>query len=150
MNIGEASRVTGVSSKMIRYYEQIGLIRASRRDGSAYRVFDARALDELGFIRRGRNLGFSVSDIGRLLALWRDPGRSSREVKALAERQIAELEAWAIDLQSMADTLRRSASACGGDDRPDCPILDELRRGGATVGAFENDSAPIRQGGGGR
>lgn len=129
MNIGEASRASGVSSKMIRYYEQIGLIRPARRPGSAYRVFEGREIDELGFIRRARGLGFAIPDIARLLDLWRDRERPSREVKRLAERQAAELEARAADLQAMAETLRRLAHECSGDDRPDCPILVELEQG---------------------
>ena len=126
MNIGQASRATGVSSKMIRYYEAVGLIRPADRTDSNYRDFGERDVRELQFIRRARNLGFSVDEIGRLLALWRDGARPSREVKEVAEKHVADLDARIAEMQSMADTLRRLALGCAGDDRPDCPILVDL------------------------
>jgi Cu(I)-responsive transcriptional regulator len=127
MNIGQAAKASGVSAKMIRYYESVGLIRPAARTGSNYRDFDAREVDELRFLRRARLLGFSVEEIARLLELWRDRARPSREVKAIAERHIAELDARIAQMQAMADTLRHLAHACHGDDRPDCPILEDLR-----------------------
>jgi len=126
MNIGQASRATGVSTKMIRYYESVDLIRPADRTDSNYRDFSERDINELRFIRRSRNLGFSVEEITRLLALWRDRERPSREVKAVAEKHIGELEARIAGMQGMADTLRTLAACCAGDERPDCPILTDL------------------------
>ena len=130
MNIGQASRASGVSAKMIRYYEQIGLIRPADRTDSNYRSFGERDVNELRFIRRARSLGFSVEDITHLLSLWRDRQRPSREVKAIAEAHVKELDARIAEMQAMADTLRQLSSCCAGDDRPDCPILADL--GGAS------------------
>lgn len=130
MNIGQASKATGVSTKMIRYYESVGLIRPADRTDSNYRDFAERDINELRFIRRARNLGFSVIEIGRLLALWRDRERPSREVKAVARRHVADLDARIAEMRGMANTLRHLADCCAGDDRPDCPILTDL--GGTT------------------
>jgi MerR family gold-responsive transcriptional activator of gol and ges genes len=126
MNIGQAARASGVSTKMIRYYESVGLIRPADRTESNYRSFSDRDVNELRFIRRARSLGFSVEAIGRLLSLWRDRGRPSREVKAIAEQHVADLHARIAEMQAMADTLRHLARGCAGDDRPDCPILSDL------------------------
>ena len=126
MNIGQASNATGVSTKMIRYYESVGLIRPADRTESNYRDFSDRDVNDLRFIRRARNLGVSVVEIGQLLALWRDRTRPSREVKAVAEKHVAVLDAKIAEMKSMADTLRHLAECCAGDDRPDCPILADL------------------------
>ncbi len=126
MNIGQASRATGVSTKMIRYYESVGLIRPADRTDSNYRDFGERDVRELQFIRRARDLGFSVEEIGHLLSLWRDRDRPSREVKAIAEKHVADLDARIVEMKAMADTLRTLAECCAGDDRPDCPILIDL------------------------
>ena len=126
MNIGKASAATGVTAKMIRYYESVGLIRPSERTESNYRDFNERDLNDLRFIRRARGLGFSVEEITRLLSLWRDRNRPSREVKALAEKHVADLDARIAEMQAMADTLRNLSHCCAGDDRPDCPILSDL------------------------
>lgn len=126
MNIGQASKATGVSNKMIRYYESVGLIRPADRTDSNYRDFGERDVRELQFIRRSRDLGFSVEEIGHLLSLWRDRDRPSREVKAIAEKHVADLDARIAEMQAMADTLRTLAECCAGDDRPDCPILIDL------------------------
>ena len=126
MNIGRASRASGVSAKMIRYYESVGLIRPADRTDANYRDFSAREVNELRFIKRARSLGFSVDEIGRLLALWRDQARPSREVKAIAQKHVAELDARIAEMQAMADTLRHLAQCCAGDERPDCPILADL------------------------
>jgi Cu(I)-responsive transcriptional regulator len=108
---------------MIRHYEKIGLIpRASRRD-SGYRDYDARDVNTLGFIRRARDLGFPIEEIGQLLALWHDRGRASSEVKSLALARAAELKRKAAQLDEMRKALEHLASSCHGDDRPDCPIL---------------------------
>jgi MerR family transcriptional regulator, copper efflux regulator len=130
VNIGEAARATGVSAKMIRYYEEIGLIRRPDRSASNYRSFSTREVNELRFVKRARTLGFSVKEIGRLLSLWRDRQRPSREVKAIAERHVQDLEARIAEMQAMADTLRDLSGCCAGDDRPDCPILADLADAG--------------------
>ncbi|MBY0349565.1 Cu(I)-responsive transcriptional regulator [Tabrizicola sp.] len=129
MNIGEAAKASGVSAKMIRYYESIGLIPAAGRTGSGYRVYTTTEVQLLRFIRRSRNLGFPVDRIEELLALWRDRGRHSADVKRLAMEQIDGLERKVQEMQGMIDTLRQLADACCGDDRPDCPILADLGQG---------------------
>lgn len=129
MNIGEAARASGVSAKMIRYYDEIGLVRPASRTESNYREYDAREVNELRFIKRARSLGFSMDEIGKLLSLWRDRGRPSREVKAIADRHVADLDARIREMQAMADTLRHLSHCCAGDDRPDCPILADLTGG---------------------
>ncbi len=126
VTVHEASRVTGVSAKMIRHYESIGLIAAPQRSENRYRHYAERDLHELGFIRRARDLGFSIEDIRHLLALWRDRSRSSAEVKSIALRHIAMLQEKAAALQAMSETLQHLAAHCHGDHRPDCPILDAL------------------------
>ena len=126
MNIGQAARATGVSAKMIRYYESVGLIRPADRTVSNYRDFSDRDVNELRFIKRSRALGFSVGEIARLLELWRDRARSSREVKAIAQQHVRDLDQRIAEMQAMADTLRHLAEACAGDERPECPILGDL------------------------
>ena len=126
MNIGEAARQSGVSAKMIRYYESIGLIEAPQRTQAQYRVYVGDDLHTLRFIRRARHLGFSLDDTRALLALWRDKSRASADVKRLAMDHVRDLEAKAAELQAMADTLRHLAETCQGDSRPDCPILSDL------------------------
>lgn len=129
MNIGEAASVSGVSAKMIRYYESIGLIPAAGRSGSGYRVYSAKEVQLLRFIRRSRDLGFPVEKIEELLALWKDRSRQSIDVKRLALAQIGGLERRVKEMQGMIDTLRHLADACCGDHRPDCPILADLGNG---------------------
>jgi Cu(I)-responsive transcriptional regulator len=126
MNIGEAARVSGVSAKMIRHYESISLISAASRTESGYRVYDQADVHTLRFIRGARDLGFSLEQIRNLLTLWRDSSRSSAEVKHLALEHVAALEAKAAELQTMSRALRHLADNCHGNERPDCPILDEL------------------------
>lgn len=128
MNIGQASKASGVSAKMIRYYESVGLIRPAARRDSGYRDLDERDLNDLRFIKRGRTLGFSMEEITKLLTLWRDQARPSREVKDIAERHVADLQARIAEMQAMADTLSQLARSCAGDARPDCPILTDLSR----------------------
>ena len=127
MNIGEAAAASGVSAKMIRHYEAVGLISAARA-ANGYRVYGEREVAVLRFIRHARDLGFPLGDIRRLLALWQDRGRASAEVKRLALAHVAALEAKANSLRRMAASLRHLAAHCHGDDRPDCPILDDLAR----------------------
>jgi len=129
MNIGEAAKASGVSAKMIRYYESIHLIPTAGRTGSGYRVYSASEVQMLRFIRRSRDLGFSVEKIEKLLALWRDRTRQSADVKRLATDQIDGLERKVREMQAMIDTLRHLADACCGDHRPDCPILADLGQG---------------------
>lgn len=128
VNIGEASALSGISAKMIRYYESMGLHKPSARSASGYRLYADHDLHALRFIRRARDLGFSLKQITELTALWRDQSRSSAEVKLMALAHIAELERKAAMLNDMANTLRNLADHCHGDDRPQCPILDELER----------------------
>ena len=126
MNIGQASEASGVSAKMICYYEQTGLIpRAARRD-SGYRDYDDADIHRLRFIRAARDLGFTVEQIGDLLALWTDRDRASADVKALASRHIVELDRRIAELSGMRDALLHLANHCHGDERPSCPILDEI------------------------
>jgi Cu(I)-responsive transcriptional regulator len=125
MNIGEAAARSGVSAKMIRHYESIGLIEAERR-ANGYRSYGAEDVAVLRFIRHARDLAFPLEDIRRLLALWRDRSRASAEVKHLALAHVEALESKAASLNAMAESLRHLAHHCQGDDRPDCPILAEL------------------------
>ncbi len=129
MKIGQASAESGVSQRMIRHYETIGLIPAAARRDSGYRDYDDRDVNSLRFIRRARDLGFSIEEIGKLLALWHDRGRASAEVKALALSRAAELKRKAHELDEMRRSLEHLAANCHGDSRPDCPILTELETG---------------------
>lgn len=126
MNIGQASNASGVSAKMIRYYESIGLIPPPSRTDSNYRVYGSVEIHVLRFIKRARTLGFSVEETANLLALWQDKSRASAEVKDIATRHIGSLETKLSELQGMVNTLKHLAHCCGGDNRPDCPILDDL------------------------
>lgn len=126
MNIGEAAKASGVSAKMIRYYESIKLIPAPARTEAGYRIYRDEEVLILQFVRRARDLGFSVKAIGQLLALWQDRDRASADVKAFAISHVQDLNAKIAELQSMARTLQHLADHCQGDDRPDCPILDDL------------------------
>ena len=128
MNIGQAADATGVSAKRIRYYEQVVLLKPAQRSDAGYRVYAARDLHALHFIQRARRLGFSLPQVSELLALWRDQGRSSRNVKAVATKHVEELRSKIDELQSMVDTLTHLAKRCDGDDRPDCPLLSDLQR----------------------
>ena len=130
MNIGKAAAASGVSAKMIRYYESIDLLAAARRTEAGYRFYTDEDVHVLRFIRRARDLGFSLADIGELLALWQDQGRASADVKGIALAHVAALERKIGELQGMADTLRTLAEHCHGDARPDCPILTDLDAGG--------------------
>jgi MerR family gold-responsive transcriptional activator of gol and ges genes len=129
VNIGVAAASSGVTAKMIRHYETIGLLRPADRRANAYRDYGERDIHELRFIRRARRLGFSIAEIGELLALWRNRGRPSREVKRIAEAHIDDLQSRIAEMQGMANTLRELVAACHGDDRPDCPILNDLALG---------------------
>lgn len=126
VTIGEASKVTGISAKMIRYYESIGLVPPPHRLASGYRSYRPEQLHTLRFIRRSRDLGFSLGAIAELLTLWQDRGRASADVKAVALGHVATLKAKIEELQAMVDTLEHLAQHCYGDERPDCPILGDL------------------------
>lgn len=126
MNIGEVARESGVSAKMIRYYESIGLIQVAGRTEAGYRQYAASDLHTLRFIRRSRNLGFSLDRIKTLLGLWQDQSRQSAEVKELAGQYIRELDAQIENLISVRAQLEHLSLACHGDDRPDCPIIEDL------------------------
>jgi Cu(I)-responsive transcriptional regulator len=128
-NIGEAASASGVSAKMIRHYEAIGLIGAARRSDSGYRVYAAQDVQVLHFIHRGRQLGFSLEQIGALLALWQDKHRASKDVRTLARQHMADLDRRIAEMQAMRRTLENLVQHCHGDERPDCPILDDLSLG---------------------
>jgi Cu(I)-responsive transcriptional regulator len=131
MNIGQASRRSGVSQRMIRHYEAIGLIpKAARRD-SGYRDYDERDVHTLRFIRRARDLGFPIEEIGQLLALWQDRSRASADVKALASARVEELKRKEREIREMRRSLEELADHCQGDSRPECPILDDLAADGS-------------------
>ena len=125
-NIGEAAKASGVSAKMIRHYESIGLIGAARRTESGYRVYSQQDVQVLQFIHRARALGFSLEQIGNLLALWQDKHRASADVRALARQHIEELNRKIAELESMRRTLESLAASCHGDHRSECPILEDL------------------------
>jgi len=130
MNIGQASAASGVSAKMLRYYESIGLIPRAGRTEAVYRVYTDTEVQTLRFIRRARDLGLSIERIRVLVGLWHDRERSSADVKRIATDHVAELEARIIELTAMRDTLQELAEACHGDHRPECPILHDLEGGG--------------------
>lgn len=126
MNIGAAARQSGVPAKTIRYYESVGLIQPADRTAAGYRVYGRRDVETLRFVQRARSLGFSVEEVGNLLALWRDRSRSSAEVKALARRRVADIDRKMAELAEMRETLVDLMERCHGDARPDCPILQGL------------------------
>ena len=130
MNIGQAAKHSGLSAKMIRYYESIGLLHAAHRTDSGYRLYSANDLHTLAFIKRSRDLGFSLEEVGKLLTLWQDKGRASADVKALARKHIVELNQKIEELAGLRDTLQDLVEHCQGNDRPDCPILRDLESGG--------------------
>ena len=129
MNIGQAAKATGISAKMIRYYEDSGLIGPVARSESGYRVYGPRDIHTLGFIKRSRDMGFSVERIGELLALWRDRSRHSADVKRMALEHVAVLRRRIAELQDMLQTVQALADCCAGDERPDCPILAGIEGG---------------------
>ncbi|MBX9846384.1 MAG: Cu(I)-responsive transcriptional regulator [Xanthobacteraceae bacterium] len=129
MNIGQAATASGISAKMIRYYESVGLIPSADRSTSGYRVYSRDDVHTLRFIRRARDLGFSVEQIAALLALWQDRSRASADVKRLALGHVEKLEAKRREIDEMVATLRYLASHCQGNNRPGCPIIDELAAG---------------------
>jgi MerR family gold-responsive transcriptional activator of gol and ges genes len=144
VNIGEAARASGVSAKMIRYYEETGLIPAPARSRSGYRTYGPREVQVLRFIRRARDLGFPMEKVADLLALWHDRARASADVKRLAEPQVAALEARIAEMQAMQAALTHLIHACAGDARPDCPILEDLQGGAQDRAAHPSASVGLR------
>lgn len=130
MNIGKVAKETNISAKMIRYYEDIGLLVDIGRTDSGYRNYTSNDIQTLHFIHRARDLGFSIIEIKDLLALWRDKTRSSEDVKRLTQQHINDLEEKARHLQEMANTLKGLVKCCRGDKRPDCPIIEQLATNG--------------------
>lgn len=133
MNIGQAANASGVSAKMIRYYEATGLIPAASRTDAGYRNYTENDVHVLRFVRRARDLGFSVAEIDGLLQLWRNRRRRSADVKRIALDHIEDLRQRIADMQEMAGTLQQLVMGCSGDDRPDCPILADLEQPSAAA-----------------
>ena len=140
MNIGQAARASGVSAKMIRHYEGMGLLPPAQRSEAGYRQYGERELHTLRFVRRARDLGFSLDEIRQLLELWGNRARSSKQVKALAAAHVDALNQKIAELQAMKATLQTLVQHCHGDERPDCPILESLE---AEPGA--TPAQPLRQ-----
>jgi MerR family transcriptional regulator, copper efflux regulator len=126
MNIGQAAAQSGVSAKMVRHYESLGLLPRVARTEAGYRQYGDNEVHTLRFIRRGRDLGFSMAEIGELLKLWQNRRRASADVRRIAQRHVADLERRIAEMDSMKRTLQHLIHGCHGDERPDCPILDEL------------------------
>jgi Cu(I)-responsive transcriptional regulator len=133
LNIGQAAAASGVSAKMIRHYEEVGLLPAAQRTEAGYRQYGDADVQTLSFIRHSRDLGFSIPDIAQLVSLWQDRSRPSREVKALAKAHIRELEEKAQEILAMKAALEHLVRACRGDDRPDCPIIETLASKGVVA-----------------
>ena len=129
MNIGQAAKHSGLSAKMIRYYESIGLLKPAHRSDSGYRLYSDDDLHTLAFIKRSRDLGFSLEEVGKLLTLWQDRQRASGDVKALAREHVEQLNHKIRELTGLRDTLQELVESCQGDHRPDCPILKDLESG---------------------
>ncbi len=146
MNIGQAAKASGVSAKMIRYYEQTGLIPKAVRSDAGYRNYSPSDVHTLRFIRRARDLGFPVEQIAELLTLWRDRSRASADVKAVALGHVEALKAKIAELEAMARTLEHLAATCHGDDRPDCPIIGDLAEASHARGATAAPRAAPRFG----
>jgi len=142
MNIGQAAKSSGLSAKMIRYYESIGLLQAAHRTDSGYRLYSPDDLHTLAFIKRSRDLGFSLEEVGKLLTLWQDRGRASADVKALAKQHITELNQKIAELAGLRDTLQDLVAHCQGDQRPDCPILKDLESGGCCAASRQITVGP--------
>ncbi len=146
MNIGEAAKASGVSAKMIRHYEQVGLLPAAARTDAGYRQYDGSEVHTLRFIRQSRDLGFSIPEIGELVGLWQNRRRPSRQVKALAEAHIKELDQKAQELLAMKAALQHLVQSCHGDDRPECPILESLAGSGPEA-PFDTTQPPAGRNG---
>ena len=143
LNIGEAARASGVTAKMIRHYEAIGLLSPARRTDAGYRTYGDPEVRVLQFVHRGRALGFSLDQIADLLTLWQDKGRASADVRALARRHIDELDRKIAELGAMKRTLEALADSCHGDRRSDCPILDDLAADPPACPAMRSAPRPV-------
>lgn len=141
MNIGEAAKSSGVSAKMIRHYESVGLFPEASRTDSGYRQYTDKEVSTLRFIRQSRDLGFSLEQIRELLGLWQNRRRSSRQVRALAQAHLEELNSKLRELQEMKATLEHLVHCCHGDDRPECPIIDTLESPEPVVGSHQTHDA---------
>ncbi len=141
LNIGRAAQASGVSAKMIRHYESIGLLPAAGRTVAGYRIYRDNDIQMLRFIRRARDFGFSITEIGALVGLWQNRGRASADVKKLAARHVRQLDDRIRELQAMRDSIAHLAEHCHGDGRPDCPILDDL----ASSGTGQREKASARR-----
>jgi Cu(I)-responsive transcriptional regulator len=126
LTIGDAARLSGVSAKMVRHYESLGLLPTVTRTDAGYRLYGEREVHTLRFIRRARDLGFSMAEIAQLLRLWQNKRRSSADVRQIAQRHIDDLGRKLAGMEAMRRTLQHLVHCCHGDDRPDCPILEEL------------------------
>lgn len=126
MNIGEAAKTSGVNAKLIRHYESIGIIPKAARNMSGYRVYKETDIHILTLVKRARGLGFSMKEIKKLVSLWKNKSRASAEVKLMAGAHVKMLEEKIDALKSMADTIKHLSRNCHGDQRPDCPILEDL------------------------
>jgi Cu(I)-responsive transcriptional regulator len=145
MNIGQAAKASGISGKMIRYYESVGLIPQVNRTDSGYRAFSERDINRLRFISRARSLGFSVEQMCSLLALWQDRNRASSDVKAVAQAHIEELDQKIKKLHGMRQTLLYLVNHCQGDQRPDCPILGDLAAEGFELESGQEKEAQVME-----
>jgi len=133
MNIGQASKQSGISTKMIRYYEQIGLLSAAKRSASGYRIYTEQDLKTLIFLKHARVLGFSSEQMKELLSLWKNTGRQSAEVKQLTLKHIETLNQKIVQLQEMVNLLQASADHCSGDQQADCAILKDIEQGSSST-----------------
>ncbi|MBL7554942.1 MAG: Cu(I)-responsive transcriptional regulator [Bdellovibrionaceae bacterium] len=128
MNIGEAAKISGVNAKLIRHYESIGVIPKASRSESGYRSYSESDVNILSFVKRARTLGFAMKEIKKLVSLWKNKSRASADVKSLAVKHIEEMEHKIVELQGMVKTLKHLSKNCHGDNRPDCPILNNLEQ----------------------
>jgi MerR family copper efflux transcriptional regulator len=144
MNIGAAAQASGVSAKMIRHYESLGILPQAARSDAGYRRYTDADVARLAFVRRARAAGFSLAETGRLLALWTSDRRTARDVRALAAHHLADVRARLVELQAIADTLEHLVAHCHGDERPECPIMDALDGTGDRKGAAK-PRGPVRR-----
>jgi MerR family transcriptional regulator, copper efflux regulator len=137
-NISQVADRSGVSAKMIRHYESLGLLKQARRTGAGYRIYEPNDVHILRFIRRARDLGFSIKDVERLLGLWQNRRRASADVRRVAQQHLADLDRKIGELQAMRGALEHLVHNCHGDHRPDCPILEDLGSGGALAQGIDH------------
>lgn len=143
--IGQAASQAGVSAKMVRHYEALGLLPPVARTEAGYRLYTERDVHVLRFIRRARDLGFGMAEIAQLLALWHDRQRASADVRRIAQQHVADLDRRLAELQAMRDTLQHLVGCCHGNDRPDCPILDQLDSPAAGLANLPTHPGPLQK-----